>query len=206
MKTFIFKLKPRKIAAFFGFFILLTSCKDDKTVVNLVQDSNSTESDNLTEVIWHIKAIHPDGKLLDVKAIGEDGTIYDVKAIQDENQRSILDIKAFVNGKRLPVKMLVSENMYMPVKAIDTDGTIIKIKSLTAEGEMLDVKGVSQSGNIINIKAINKEGKFYGVKAISPNGWVNDVKGVKMEKETVEGVVNGVDIYAHIKALTQSYY
>ena len=206
MKTFIFKLKPRKIAAFLVFFILLISCKDDKTVVNLVKDSNSTESDNLTEVIWHIKAIHPDGKLLDVKAIGEDGTIYDVKAIQDENQRSILDIKAFVNGKRLPVKMLVSENMYMPVKAIDTDGTIIKIKALTTDGEMLDVKGVSQSGNIINIKAINKEGKFYGVKAISPNGWVNDVKGVKMEKETVEGVVNGVDIYAHIKALTQSYY
>jgi len=206
MSTFIIRLKVRRIAYFLILFMFMTGCNDDKKEINLAKDLTGQETNSSTEVIWHIKAIHPDGKLLDVKAIGEDGTKYDVKAIQDDNQRSILDIKAFVNGKRLPVKMLVSEDKYLPVKAIGNDGTIINIKAITADGNILDVKGVSQSGNIINIKAVSKEGNFYGIKAISPIGWVNDVKGVKMEKGTIEGVVNGVDIYAHIKALTQSYY
>ena len=206
MNTFKITSKARRIATILGFFILLLGCKNEKAQINITQDSSEAETNNLAEVIWHIKAIHPDGKLLDVKAIGKDGTIYDVKAIQDTNQSSILDIKAFVKGKRLPVKVLVSEDKYMPVKAIDVDGTIIDIKALTSDGQILDVKGVSQTGNIINIKAINKEGEFYGVKAISPKGWLNDVKGVKTSKEPVEAVINGVEVYAHIKGLTQSYY
>ncbi len=205
MNTFNITSKARGIATIFVFISILLGCKNEKTQINITQDSSEAETNNLAEVIWHVKAIHPDGKLLDVKAIGEDGTIYDVKAIQDTNQNSILDIKAFVKGKRLPVKVLVSEDKYMPVKAIDVDGTIIDIKALTADGEILDVKGISQSGNIINIKAINKEGEFYSVKAISPKGWLNDIKGVKISKDPVEVVINGVEVYAHIKALTQSY-
>lgn len=206
MDTFIIKLKARKIAAFLIFIIFLLGCKNEKTKINIVEDSSDADKNNVTEVIWHIKAIHPDGKLLDIKAIGKDGTIFDVKAIQDKNQRSILDIKAFVNGKQLPVKVLVNADKYMPVKAIDADGTIMDIRAITSDGDMLDVKGVTQSGNIINIKAINMEGEFYGIKAISPNGWINDVKGIKMNKETIEEVINGVEVYAHIKGLTQSYY
>jgi hypothetical protein len=206
MNTFIIKLMTRRIATFLVLFILLMGCKNETPEINITEDSSDADKNNLTEIIWHIKAIHPEGKLLDIKAIGKDGTIFDVKAIQDKNQRSILDIKAFVNGKQLPVKVLVTEDKYMPVKAIDVDGTIIDIKALSADGDMLDVKGVTQSGNIINIKVINKEGEFYGIKAISPNGWVNDVKGIKMNKETVEEVINGVEVYAHIKGLTQSYY
>lgn len=206
MKTFIKTLKFKGTTALLVFFILLLGCKNETTEIHIAQAPSDAAVNNGTEVIWHIKAIHPEGKLLDIKAIGKDGAIYDVKAIQDQDQRSILDIKALVNGAQLPVKVLVSEDNYMPVKAIGEDGTIIDIKALSPDGTMLDVKGVSQSGNIINIKAINKEGKFYGIKAISPSGWVNDVKGVKMKKGEVEEVIHGVGVYAHIKALTQSYY
>ena len=46
---------------------------------------------------------------------------------------------------------------------------------------------------------------MYGVKAISPEGKLHDVKGVKMVKESQEGVVNGVPIKAHIKALPPGF-
>ena len=153
--------------------------------------------------IWNIKAIHPEGRTIDVKALDKEGNIYDVKAIQDSDQRQLMDIKAFFGGKKLPVKILVSDDEYAPVKAIGEDGTIYDIKALPPEGGILDVKGVRRSGNIIHIKAINKEGAFYGIKAISPEGQLNDVKGIKMSKDDLELLVNGVKVHAHIKALPQ---
>lgn len=162
---------------------------------------NELESDPFKEIVWHVKAIHPEGNFLDIKAMDKDGNIYDVKAIQDANQRTIIDIKAMVDGKRLPIKILVSKDKFRPVKAIKEDGTILDIKALTPEGDLLDVKGVSNSGKIINIKAIDKKGGFYGVKAISPTGKLNDVKGIKLTQHKVEMNINGVDVYAHIKSI-----
>ena len=154
--------------------------------------------------IWHIKAIHPDGKVIDVKAIDKEGNIYDVKALQDADQWSLLDIKAFIGDtNQNPVKMLLSSDKYAPVKAIGDDGTLYDIKAIEADGEKLDVKGTRRSGNLVHIKAINAKGEFYGIKAISPEGQMNDVKGVKMVKEDLETNLNGVDIYAHIKAIPQ---
>ena len=100
--------------------------------------------------------------------------------------------------------MLLSEDVFAPVKAIGEDGTIYSIKAITPEGDKLDVKGVSQDGNIIDLKAISKEGEFYAVKAISPTAQLNDVNGIKMSKLRLETVVNGVEVFAHIKAVQQS--
>jgi len=186
-------------------FILLSGCTNNKAKIKINQDSSMNVSDSKDVIIWHIKAIHPEGECLDVKTIDKDGNIYDVKAIQNSDQTSIMDIKAFVNGKQLPIKILVSEDKYLPVKAIDTDGTIMDIMALTSDGQKLEVKGVSQSGNIIHIKAITKEGGFYGLEAISPKGWINDVKGIKMFKTDVEATINGVDVFAHIKSIPQTY-
>jgi len=162
------------------------------------------ENDNVNkEIIWHVKAIHPEGRTIDVKALDKGGNIYDVKAIQDAGQRHLLDIKAFVSGRKLPVKILVSDDKYAPVKAIGEDGTIYDIKALTNSGDILDVKGINRSGNIIHIKAISKEGTYYGVKAISPDGQLNDVKGVKMSNEQEETIIHGVKVHAHIKGLIQ---
>ena len=153
--------------------------------------------------IWHVKAIHPEGWTLDVKALDSEGNIFDIKAIQDAGQRQLMDVKALMEGKKAPVKILVSDDGYAPVKALGEDGTVYDIKALTPEGDRLDVKGVKRSGNITHIKAIGSDGAFYGIKAISPDGMLNDVKGVKMMEADQEAVINGVKVHAHIKALPQ---
>ncbi|MEJ2583892.1 MAG: hypothetical protein P8Z38_02250 [Robiginitalea sp.] len=184
---------------------LSAGCRGKNTEVIEVTSEVKEETAAVTEeLIWHIKAVHPEGRFLDVKALDADGNIYDVKAIQDSDQRQLMDIKALMGSAKIPVKILVSTDEYAPVKAIGTDGTIYDIKALTPEGERLDVKGVSRAGNIIDIKAINNEGTFYGIKAISPTGQLNDVKGVKMFGNDREATVNGVDVHAHIKALPQA--
>ena len=155
--------------------------------------------------LWHIVSIHPDGYTMPVKAFDKDGNAFDVKAIQDADQRSLLNVKTFVGEmKQLPVKLLVSKDKFIPLNAIGEDGTLYDIKAITPEGEKLDIKGINQSGNIIHIKAITKDGVIYGVKAISPEGELNDVKGIKMFKEQVELILNGVEVYAHVKALPQA--
>ncbi len=192
------------LVAIMAFFVLFIGCKKEETQININQEAPEIITENSKQIIWHVKAFHPEGRLLDVKAIDKEGNIHDVKSIQDSEQTSIMDVKAFVDGKKLPVKMLVSDNEYLPVKAITDDGTIIDIKALTPEGDKLDVKGVLQSGNIIHIRAITEDGKTYNIEAISPKGWINDVKGIKMLKTPVELTLNGVDVYAHIKAIPQT--
>jgi len=203
MKKLIRAFKETRAVTIVAVFFLLVACNNNTAKINISQDSQSIEQNADRDIIWHIKALHPDGKLLDVKAIDKDGKIHDVKAIQNSNQISILDVKAFVDGKILPVKVLVSEDDYLPVKAIDTDGTLIDIKALSGTGKNLDIKGVRQSGSIIDINVINENNELYNIEAISPKGWVNDVKGIKMLKTPVELIVNGVEVFAHIKCIPQ---
>ncbi len=183
-----------------GFIFLFTACNNgpskDKT--------SKTETDELAKVndiIWNVKAIHPDGKSLDIKAFDEAGNSFDIKAIQNSDQDSFLDVKAIVDGKELPVKMLESENQFVPVAAINNEGIKYYIKAITAEGEKLDVKGVARFGNIVIIKAITKEGDFYGVKAISPVGQLNDIKGIKIARGDREMTLKGIGVHAHVKAM-----
>lgn len=162
------------------------------------------QTDTLPKILWAIKAYRPDSKLLSVKAIDAEGNIHNVKAIQNSNNTSVLSIKAFIDDEILPVKMIVNENdRYLPVKAIDRDGNLIAIKALTEDGEKLDVKGVSKTGNIVHIRAIDKEGTLYNVVAISPEGYMNNVKGMKMGQDVVETTIQGVKVYAHVKAIHQ---
>lgn len=162
---------------------------------------NTQDKEAFKEIIWHIKAFMPQVKLLKIKAIDKEGNTYDVKAIQDSEQTNLLSIKAFIKGKRLPVKMLVSDDIYHPVKAIGGDGTIYDIKAFTEDGTILPVKGVSKSGNIIHIKAIYKNIVFYNVIAISPDGKTNAVKGIKLSDEDIESTLKGIEVYAHVKSL-----
>jgi hypothetical protein len=188
----------KKYVLFFLTLILYSS-------IGFSQETKEKE-ESFEEIIWHVKAYMPELKFLKVKAIDKDGNIHDVKAIQNSEQTSIMDVKAFVNGKRLPIKMLVDGGKYYGVKAIDDDGTIIDIKAITDNGDLLPVKGVSQSGNIVHIRAIYEDMIYYNVVAISPNGKTNAVKGVKMNMESVETTVNGVQVFAHIKAIPQAKY
>jgi hypothetical protein len=171
------------------------------------ESTSSTETEEIStfeDIIWNVKAIHPDGQTLDIKAIDEEGNLFDIKSIQNSDQDSFLDVRALVNGKELPVKMLVSVDPYAPVVAIDEGGVAYDIKAITAEGERLDVKGVARIGYIVILKAISKEGDFYGVKAISPAGKLNDIKGIKINMQDREMSLHGLSVHAHIKAMHPS--
>ena len=178
---------------------------DFKPIVKSKKKSKkkAKDEDEFKRIIWNIKAVTTDGKNLDIKAFDAEGNPFDVKAAQDAEQHSFMNIKAFVNGSELPVKVLVSKDEYAPVKAIARDGTIYDIKAITADGTKLDVKGISREGNIINVKAINENGEMYGVKAFAPDGQLNDVKGIKIFEREKELSIRGNDVYAHLKAIKQ---
>jgi len=202
-KSYQFSIRTLKRFTFlFIFSITLFACNNSTSEVKT--ETSKEEIPKFKDIIWHINAINPEGKSLAIKAIDKEGNLFDVSAIQNSDQHSFLDIKAIVGDKRLPVKMLVSEDKYAPVKAIDKGGISYDIKAITDEGEKLDVKGITQFGTVVSLKAINKEGKFYGVKAISPTGELNDVKGIKINTKEKEMTLNGFNVYAHIKAMHQS--
>lgn len=154
-------------------------------------------------IIWHVKAIDPNGNTMSVKAFDEKGARFDVKAIEDAEQSYIMEVRAFVNGKSLPVKVLVSEDEYKPIAGIDDNGKTYVLRAITAEGKYLPVKGVRKSGYIIHVKAVAEDGSFYSVKALSSAGKLRDVKGVKMYDKQLELTLNGVPVHAHVVALPQ---
>lgn len=211
MKLFRFSITSVTSTLLIGMFCLTWS-----TAQAQIFDTNKPETnpmwqlDTVAETLWSVKAfrqddrLFPEEMLIQVKAIDAEGNKHDVKGIQTSGNTSILDVKALVNGERLPVKMIVNEtDQYLPVKAIANDGTLIAIKAITAEGKLLDVKGVSKTGNVIHIRAISEYGNFYNIIAISPSGRTNDVKGIKMGTASVETTVNNVEVFAHVKAIRQ---
>ena len=120
--------------------------------ISAMPNLQAQERETENVILWHIKAVLPDAKLLDVKAIDSDGTYYDVKAIQDSHDISLLSVKALVDGQTIPIKMIVKENdQYYPVKAIDNQGRILDVKAIGEDGEILDVKGVSRMGIQCNL-------------------------------------------------------
>ena len=155
-------------------------------------------------LIWHVKAIGTDGHFLDLKVRERNGTLHSVKALYEDGNDQLMDVKAFVNGQRLDVKVLESSDELLPVKAIGADGKVHDIKALMADGTVLDVKAVARDGAILHIKAIAPDGKQLGVKAIGPGGQLRDVKGLKF-REGTELTLHGVPVLAHIKALPQVY-
>ena len=202
MNNLIVAIQDAKVIAVLGLLVLLMGCT--KSEPKEIQAINNVEPKTSTETLWHIKAIHPEGIFLDIKAVDAFGNTFDINASQDPNQKSCMDVKAYVSGKVLPVKLLVNDGKFAPVKAIAMDGTFYNLKAIALNGDRLPLKGVKRSGNIIHIKAVDKNGSHYAVKAISPTGQLNDVKGIKINKEDLEYNIYGFDVYAHIKALPQT--
>jgi hypothetical protein len=154
------------------------------------------------EILWEIKAYRIFETLLDVKAIDKNGTMHDIRAIQNSEDASVLDVKAFIDGARLPVKLIIKNNeRYYPLKAIDAEGSLIDIKAITKDGKILPVKGVSKTGNVVHLRAITEDMTFYDIIAMSPNTEFNHVKGIKMTDNPVETIINGVSIFAHVKSI-----
>ncbi|NNJ89077.1 MAG: hypothetical protein HKP53_06725 [Eudoraea sp.] len=204
MKTFLRAPKPSNTIRLFIIFFMGTWLGNAQISTTTGLEIYKPETEIQPDIYWQVKAYRPDAQLLNVKVINKDGAYHDVKAIQNSEETSILDVKAFVNGERLPIKLIVKDNdRYYPAKAIASDGTLVDFKAITEKGEILPIKGVSKSGNIVHLRAIAQDNVFYNIVAISPEGEVNNVKGIKMLNTTVETVINGVSIFAHIKAIPQ---
>lgn len=201
MKSHTIQQTSNTLISFFIFMLGITmgfAQISDKQSAEL----NLTDKELPFDIFWDVKAYKMGNKLLDVKAIDKDGKLHDVKAIQSSDDASILDVKAMVNGERLPIKLIIKKNdRFYPVKAIDKEGNLIDIKAITENGEILPIKGVSKSGNIVHLRAIREEQIFYNIIAMSPEGEFNHVKGIKMLDNPVETIINGVSIYAHVKSI-----
>ena len=83
MNIFRNTFKVTRLVVIFGIFSLAYGCNNNQTKIKIDQNDSVIQFDSLNEIIWHVKAYHPDVKLLDVKAIDKEGNIYDVKAIQN---------------------------------------------------------------------------------------------------------------------------
>ena len=203
MKTIKQVLQASKIIGLI-LFLFAFNYTNAQILTNKKSDPNKPETQIQEDILWSVKAYRPDDNLLKIKAIDKAGTIYDVKAIQDSPDTKILNVKALFNGKVLPIKLIAKDNeMYYPAKAIDENGNLLDIKAITEDGKYLDVKGIRKTGNIIHMRAITSDLDFYNIVAISPEGKVNTVKGVKMIDADIESVINGISIFAHLKAISQ---
>ena len=108
----------RKNLFILGVLFLLTACNEKPTEAN--EDIEDVEEvTNTSDIVWNVKAILPDGKSLDIKAIDKEGKTFDIKAIQNSDQDSFLDIKAIVDDQKVAVKILVSDDQFAPIKAIE---------------------------------------------------------------------------------------
>ena len=169
----------------------------------LAQGIKVAEENPAQQIIWHIKALHPDGYTMDVKAIDSEGVRHDVKAFENGDQKYIMEVKAFFGEQTNAVKVLVSEKEHKPVVAIKENGDTIPVVAISREGKYMPVRGLRKSGYIVHIKAIGPKGEIYGVKAISKDGQLYDVKGVKMYDKQLEATMHGRQVHAHVVALPQ---
>lgn len=151
--------------------------------------------------VWPLKAIDSRGGLMPVYAMFEDGSKVPVVAILDEEASHFMDVKVLSGKMDIAVKLLVSSDYYVPMKAIDQDGSIIDIKAINSEGQILDVKGVSRIGNTVKIAAIDQSENYIPVKAISNEGITRDIYGIKFISDNTEMELQGVKVMAHVKAL-----
>lgn len=99
------------------------------------------------ETRWHVKAFHPKGRLLEVQAFDKQGKIHAVTASQEDDRFHLLDVEALFDGKRLPVRVLVSDDRYAPAKAIGDDGTIYDVHALTPAARVYDIKGIKMTND-----------------------------------------------------------
>ena len=149
---------------------------------------------------WAVKAVDKGGKALPVNVYLQDGTPVSVFAIYEDDNDHFMDVKGVHNGEIISIKLVVANDILIPVKGITETGDILKVKAEDSKGNILDVKGVSRDGNTINIAAVKAEGEYIPLKAISPEGVERNVKGVKFKRDNVEMNIGDVKIVAHLKA------
>ena len=150
---------------------------------------------------WPVKAVSVSGSFIDIVALDEFGNSSPIIAVIKEGDLHFMDVKAEVGRDLLNVKMLITDELYPPVKAISTAGKIFDIKAQMPDGSLLDVKGVTREGNTLRIAAIEGDDTYLAVRAVASDGRTRDVRGIKFKAENEEMKIGSVKVLAHIKAI-----
>ena len=150
---------------------------------------------------WPIRGIDNNGDFLDIKAFTESGETMNIIAIRADEGDHFFDVKAINNGDPIAVKMIISNEFYVPIKAIDASGTMFDVFAVRENGDKLEVKGVARSGSTIKVAVVDENEDFLSVKAVSTEGNTRDVYGVKFKDDNMEMEIGTAKILAHIKAL-----
>jgi hypothetical protein len=150
---------------------------------------------------WAVKAVAKGGKAIPVYVYLQDGTPVPVVAIYEAGNDHFMDVKGVHNGEIISIKLIVSNDMLVPVKGVTANGDILEVKAEDSDGKVMAVKGVGRDGNTMEIAAVNEEGRDLLLKAISPGGIERDVKGVQFMDGNVEMEIGDVKVIAHVKAI-----
>ena len=152
---------------------------------------------------WEIAASTDEGQNLSVVAINKKGKEYPISALMPGKHPYLMDVRADAPFD-IFIKFVKNDNGVV-VDGIDEYGRPYEIKAKTTDGELFEVIGGEKKGNVIPIYVLGSDSKKYPVKAISSEGHEFDVKGIKVMKSEIEGLIQGFDgyfkYYAHIKAL-----
>ncbi len=138
-----------------------------------------------------------------IKAVDDMGNQMDVVAVTVEGDDCFMDIKVVSGEELIPVKLIASDSLYIPVAGVTPAGDMYALRAITEDGSSLPIKGVGREGNTLRIAALPRAGDFKDIVAYSTDGKTKQVAGVKFQAENIELSVNGVKIIAHVKALPQ---
>ncbi|NNE26516.1 MAG: hypothetical protein HKN09_06710 [Saprospiraceae bacterium] len=152
---------------------------------------------------WDIGAITNNNETLKLVATSSKGKAYPVKAEMDGSYPYLMNVRA---SARIVIHIkLVKNDNKLVVTGIDEYGRLYTVRAVSDDGEAYLVYGGESTGNVTPIYVQGDDDNTYPVKAISSGGHQFDVKGLKVKKDDVEGVISGLNewirYYAHIKAL-----
>jgi hypothetical protein len=152
---------------------------------------------------WEIAASTDEGQNLSVVAINKKGKEYPVNALMPGKHPYLMNVRAEASFD-IFIKFVKNDNGVV-VSGIDEYGRLYEIKAKTTNGESFEVIGGEKKGNLIPIYVLGSDSKNYPLKAVSSKGHEFDVKGIKVMKSEIEGLIPVLDgyvkYYAHIKAL-----
>lgn len=153
---------------------------------------------------WKITSMTENGVNLNIFAINKKGKAFPIKAEMAGKHPYLMNVRAEASFD-IYIKLIKNEDDVV-LSGIDEYGRLYEVKAKTENGESFIVIGGQKTGNVIPILVLGADDKKLPVKAISSMGHEFDVKGIKVKKDEVEGVISGINnvsisFYAHVKAL-----
>ena len=152
---------------------------------------------------WEVTAYTDTGDKMRLIATNKKGREYPIKAEMAGKRPYLMNVRA-ESSLDIYIKLVKKDNGLI-LTGIDEYGRIYEVSAVTENGESFTVMGGKTLGNVTPIYVDGKAGNKYPLKAVSSKGHEFDVKGLKVKKGDVEGMISGLNewirFYSHVKAL-----